>query len=83
VDREPLVAEQVSSFDLMMALVAASFALGLAGASQIATNREQGSVARPFAGRSPMLTTYLLRLEGEPSEILTISWIGLATSNCP
>ncbi|WP_175822387.1 LysR family transcriptional regulator [Burkholderia sp. BCC0419] len=70
VDREPLVAEQVTSFDLMMALVAAGFALGLAGASQIATNREQGIVARPFAGRSPMLMTYLLRLNEEPSETL-------------
>ncbi|MDD1786477.1 LysR family transcriptional regulator [Burkholderia gladioli] len=70
VDREPLVAEQVTSFDLMMALVAAGFALGLAGASQIAANREQGIVARPLAGRAPMLTTYLLRLNGEPTETL-------------
>jgi DNA-binding transcriptional LysR family regulator len=70
VDREPLVAEQVSSFDLMMTLVAAGFALGLAGASQIAVSREQGIVARPLAGRSPMLTTYLLHLDREPSETL-------------
>ena len=27
-------------------------------------------VARPLAGRSPLLTTYLLRPEGEPSETL-------------
>ncbi len=70
VDAEPLVAEQVTSFDLMMALVSAGFALGLAGASQIAASRESGIVARPLAGRSPMLTTYLLRLDGEPSETL-------------
>ena len=71
VDAEPLVAEQVTSFDLMMALVSAGFALGLAGASQITANREPGIVARPLAGRSPMLTTYLLRLNGEPFETLS------------
>jgi DNA-binding transcriptional LysR family regulator len=70
VDMEPLIAERASSFDLMMALVSAGFALGLAGASHIAASREQGVIARPLAGRSPLLTTYLLRLEGEPSETL-------------
>lgn len=70
VDIEPLVAEQVTSFDLMMALVSAGFALGFAGTSQIATNRESGVVARPLAGRSPMLTTYLLRLDCDPFETL-------------
>jgi DNA-binding transcriptional LysR family regulator len=70
VDREPLVAEQVASFDLMMALVSAGFALGLAGASQIAASREQGVVARPLAKRSPVFTTYLLHLDREPSETL-------------
>lgn len=71
VDTEPLVAEQVTSFDLMMALVSAGFALGLAGASQIAASREPGVVARPLAGRPPALTTYLLRLDGEPSHTLS------------
>ena len=70
VDMEPLIAERTSSFDLMMALVSAGFALGLTGASHIAASREQGVIARPLAGRSPLLTTYLLRLEGEPSETL-------------
>lgn len=70
VDQEPLIAERVASTDLMMALVSAGFALGLAGASQIAVSRESGVVARPLAGRSPMLTTYLLRLDSEPSETL-------------
>jgi len=71
VNAEPLVAEQVISFDLMRALVSAGFALGLAGTSQIAASREPGIVARPLAGRSPMLTTYLLRLDGEPFETLS------------
>ncbi len=70
VDREPLVAEQVASFDLMAAFVAARYALGLAGESQITVSREQGVVALPLAGRPPMLTTYLLRPDRDPSEAL-------------
>lgn len=70
VDMEPLVAERVASCDLMMALVSAGFALGFAGAAHIAASREPGVVARPLAGRSPQLTTYLLRPAGEPSETL-------------
>ncbi|WP_372357084.1 LysR family transcriptional regulator [Xanthomonas sp. NCPPB 3443] len=70
-DREPLIAERVASFELMMVVVSAGFALGLAGASHIPTCRESGVVARPLAGRSPMLTTYLLRREGDTSEVLS------------
>lgn len=70
VDMEPLVAERVASCDLMMALVSAGFALGLTGAAHIAASQEQGVVARSLVGRSPMLTTYLLRLDGELSETL-------------
>jgi DNA-binding transcriptional LysR family regulator len=64
---EPLVAEQVASCDLMMALVAAGFALGLTGKSNIAASRETGIIGRPLAGGSPALTTYLLRSAREPS----------------
>lgn len=67
-DKEPLIAERVASFDLMMALVAAGFALGLAGESHITSSYELGVVARPLAEISPMLTTWLLRPGGEPSE---------------
>lgn len=70
VDQDPLIAERVASVDLMMVLVAAGFALGLAGASQITNSRETGVVARPLAGRMPVLTTYLLRLDNEPTEAL-------------
>ncbi|GAB1616987.1 LysR family transcriptional regulator [Pseudomonas qingdaonensis] len=70
IDMEPLITERVASFDLMMALVAAGFALGLAGAPHIAGSREPGVVARPLAGRSPMLTTYVLHREGESSDVL-------------
>jgi len=81
-DQEPLVAEQVMSFDLMMALVAAGYALGLAGASQIANCRELGIVARPLAGRVPMLTTWLLRRDHEPSQSLA-RFIGRVASIDP
>lgn len=69
-DMEPLVAERVASCDLMMALVSAGFALGLAGAARIAASRETGVVARPLASRVPPLTTYVLHAAGEPSEEL-------------
>lgn len=70
VNQEPLVAERVASFDLMMTLVSAGFALGLAGASHIASSRETRVVARPLAGGSHVLTTYLLRAGREPSDTL-------------
>ncbi len=50
--------------------LSAGFALGLAGAAHIATSREPGVVARPLASRVPPLTTYLLRLDGNPSDEL-------------
>lgn len=69
-DREPLLAQRVASFDVMMALVSAGLALGLAGAAHIASTREPGVVARQLAGRPPMLITYLLRRDVEPSLML-------------
>ena len=69
-DTEPLIAERVSSCDLMMALVSAGFALGITGAPHIAASRESGVIARPLAGRAPMLTTYVLHREGESSDVL-------------
>ena len=69
-EQEPMVAERVASCDLMMALVSAGFALGLAATPQMAASREHGVVVRPLAGRQPVLTTYLLRLDAEPSRML-------------
>lgn len=69
-DQEPLVVDRVSSLDLMMTLVSAGLALGFAGASQIFARKETGVVARPLAGQVPMVTTYLLHLDAEPSETL-------------
>jgi len=70
-DREPLVVEHVASFELMRVVVSAGFALGLAGLPHIVANREPDVVARPLVGRSPRLTTYLLRRENETSEVLS------------
>lgn len=68
-EREPLIAQHVATFDVMMTLVSAGLALGLAGAAHIASSRALGVVARPLAGRPPMLTTYLLRRDAEPSQM--------------
>ena len=70
-EQEPLIVQHVATFDLMMTLVSAGLALGLAGAAHIACSREPGVVARPLAGKPPMLTTYLLRRDAELSEMLT------------
>jgi len=67
---DPLVAEQVSSVDLLLTLVAAGYALGLIGASHFAAYKRPDVVCRPLAGRSPMLTTWLLRRDVDPSETL-------------
>lgn len=85
VDQEPLVAEHVKSFDLMMALVASGFALALASASQIAASRESGIVARPLAEGSPTLTTYLLRQDAEaPKNLMRfIERVGTLESSVP
>jgi DNA-binding transcriptional LysR family regulator len=70
VDAEPIVAEHVSSFDLMMVLVAAGYGLSFAAESHMAICRHPEVVARPLAGRPIALTTCLLRPEIEPSEPL-------------
>ncbi len=68
--QEPLIAQRVATFDVMMTLVSAGLALGLAGAAHVASSREPGVVARRLAGKPPMLMTYLLRSKAEPSGML-------------
>lgn len=70
-DADPLIAEQVTSLELMLTLVAAGYALALVGASQVIACRNADVVGRPLAGRSPTLTTYLLRRDTDPSETLS------------
>ena len=69
-EQEPLIVQHVATFDLMMTLVSAGLALGLTGAAHIGSSRELGVVARPLAGKPPMLTTYLLRRDAEVPEML-------------
>ena len=69
-EREPLIAQRVATFDVMMTLVSAGLALGLTGSAHIAASHEAGVVGRPLAGTPSMLTTYLLRRDMEPSEML-------------
>ncbi|UQP97332.1 LysR family transcriptional regulator [Xanthomonas arboricola pv. juglandis] len=66
-ERKPVVAEQVMTHELMMTLVAAGYGVGFATESQIAVFRHPEIVARPLAGHTPVLTTYLLRKDVEPS----------------
>lgn len=69
-DLEPIVAEQVASHDLMVTLVAAGYGLGFSTEAHVSTSNHPEIVTRPLAGRTPMLTTYLIRRIGEPSETL-------------
>jgi len=71
VDTDPLIAEHVTSLELMLTLVSAGYALALIGASQIIACQNSGVVGRPLAGRSPMLITYLLRRTVDPPETLS------------
>lgn len=71
VDLQPIVAEYITTFDLMMTLVAAGYGLGFANKSHVTVCHYPEVVIRPLAGRALMLTTYLLRPKVEPSEPLT------------
>lgn len=69
-DREPIVAEQVASQDLMVTLVAAGYGLGFSTEAHVSTSNHPEIVTRPLAGRAPMLTTYLIRRIGDQSDAL-------------
>jgi len=67
---EPIVAEHVVSHDLMVTLVAAGYGLGLSTEAHVSTSNHPEIVTRPLAGRTPELTTYLIRRIGVPSGAL-------------
>lgn len=69
-DREPIVAEKVTSQELMVTLVAAGYGLGFSTEAHVSTCSHPEIVTRPLAGRTPMLTTYLIHRIGTPSETL-------------
>ncbi|MBY4674785.1 LysR family transcriptional regulator [Burkholderia multivorans] len=70
VNAEPIVANHVSTSDMLLALVAAGYGVGLINGPHIEDFRHPDIVARPLAGRAVTLTTYLLRPDGDPSEPL-------------
>jgi DNA-binding transcriptional LysR family regulator len=67
VDIEPRVVEHVMTHDLLLTLIAAGYGVGLTSTMQIDVCRHPGVVARPLAGDSVVLTTYLLRPDIDPS----------------
>lgn len=67
VDVEPIVAERVTTLDLMLTLIAAGYGVGLVGASQIDAYRNSDVIVRPLAGTTASIITYLLRPDAEPS----------------
>jgi DNA-binding transcriptional LysR family regulator len=66
----PTIADYATSLELMLTLVGAGYGIGFAIASQVALFQRDDVVVRPVAGRAPMLTTYLLYADREPSEPL-------------
>lgn len=71
VDTQPVVAERVVTHDLMLTLVAAGYGVGFSSAAHLEACQQKDVVARPLAGRSHMMTTFLLRPDNEPSEQLS------------
>lgn len=67
---DPVVAEYVASHDVMLALVAAGYGIGLACYEQIVACHRSEIVMRPLAGDAPVLATHLLRPESKPHEQL-------------
>ena len=74
------IADRVPTLDLMMALVAAGYGLGFSSLAKIAGLNNPDVVARPLDGCPTMLTTYLIRRQGEPAEQL-VRFIGRVSPN--
>lgn len=64
------IAERVTSHDLLMALVAAGYGLGITTRTHLSLWRHPDVVSRPLTVEVPPLTTYLLRRDAEDSEQL-------------
>ncbi|WP_030132216.1 LysR family transcriptional regulator [Pseudomonas sp. QTF5] len=65
-----IVAERVSSQEVMLSLVAAGYGVGLVCEAQMALCQSTEIITRPLAGDPPLLTSYLLRSSSVPSEQL-------------
>jgi DNA-binding transcriptional LysR family regulator len=64
------VVDHVTSLGVMLTLVGAGYGVGFAIASQMQALSRPHIATRPLAGTPPMLSTYLVRRGGEPSEPL-------------
>jgi DNA-binding transcriptional LysR family regulator len=64
----PRVVDEVTTLGVMLTLVGAGYGIGFAIASQVQTLQRPDISIRPLAGTPPMLSTYLLRRKGEPTE---------------
>lgn len=62
------VVDHVTSLGVMLTLVGAGYGIGFAIASQVQALNRADITTRPLVGEPPMLSTYLLRRQGEPSE---------------
>lgn len=67
---EPCVAQHVMSLELLIALVAAGYGVGLFARSQMLICQCEDIIVRPLASETAILTTYLLRTDQEPSQKL-------------
>jgi DNA-binding transcriptional LysR family regulator len=65
-----MVAEQVSSHEVMLRLVAAGYGIGLTTEAQMVLCQHTDIFTRSLAGDPPLLTSYLLRSSNSPSEPL-------------
>ncbi len=63
------VVDHVTNLGVMLTLVGAGYGIGFAIASQVQALSRPDITMRPLAG-TPVLSTYLLRRQGEPSEPL-------------
>jgi len=64
-EREPDIAEHVSSLDMMLTLVGAGYGVGFIMATRAAASPRPDVVIRPLAMDSAIITTYLLRPTSE------------------
>jgi len=64
-EREPDIAEHVSSLDMMLTLVGAGYGVGFIMATRAAASPRPDVVIRPLAMDSAIITTYLLRRTSE------------------
>ena len=58
----------MTTLGVMLTLVGAGYGIGFAIASQVQTLQRPDISIRPLAGTPPMLSTYLLRRKGQPTE---------------